>query len=84
MTAPDGLLKQFTKSVLETALNEEMTEHLGHAKNRAGMAGSRPTSVPGPGLRWSQVRVKRRLAARVPIVVRRPIASSAAVCPSGR
>lgn len=29
-TGPDGLLKQFTKSVLETALNEEITEHLGH------------------------------------------------------
>ena len=29
LTGPDGLLKQFTKSVLETALNEEMTEHLG-------------------------------------------------------
>ena len=34
LTGPDGLLKQFTKSVLETALNEEMTEHLGHEKNR--------------------------------------------------
>ena len=36
LTGPDGLLKQFTKSVLETALNEEMTEHLGHEKHRAG------------------------------------------------
>lgn len=35
LTGPDGLLKQFTRSVLETALNEEMTEHLGHEKNRA-------------------------------------------------
>jgi transposase-like protein len=35
LTGPDGLLKQFTKSVLETALNEEMTEHLGHEKNHA-------------------------------------------------
>ena len=34
LTGPDGLLKLFTKSVLETALNEEMTEHRGHAKNR--------------------------------------------------
>ena len=34
LTGPDGLLRQFTKSVLETALNEEMTEHLGHEKNR--------------------------------------------------
>ena len=28
-------MKQFTKSVLETALNEEMTEHLGHEKHQA-------------------------------------------------
>ena len=35
LTGPDGLLKQFTKTVQETALNEEMTEHLGHEKNRA-------------------------------------------------
>jgi transposase-like protein len=35
LTGPDGLLKQFTKSVLETALNEEMTEHLGHEKHHA-------------------------------------------------
>ena len=35
LTGPDGLLKQFTKNVLETALNEELTEHLGHEKNRA-------------------------------------------------
>ncbi|GAB3557591.1 transposase [Spelaeicoccus albus] len=35
LTGPDGLLKQFTKNVLETALNEELTEHLGHDKNRA-------------------------------------------------
>ncbi len=35
LTGPDGLLKQFTKSVLETALNEEMTEHLGHERHCA-------------------------------------------------
>src|SRR5215470_17838881 len=35
LTGPDGLLKLFTKNVLETALNEEITEHLGHEKNRA-------------------------------------------------
>jgi putative transposase len=34
LTGPDGLLKQFTRSVLETALNEELTEHLGHEKHR--------------------------------------------------
>jgi putative transposase len=33
LTGPNGLLKLFTKNVLETALNEEMTEHLGHEKN---------------------------------------------------
>ena len=35
LTGPDGLLKLFTKNVLETALNEEMTEHVGHEKHRA-------------------------------------------------
>ncbi|WP_429728364.1 IS256 family transposase [Amycolatopsis thermalba] len=35
LTGPNGLLKLFTKNVLETALNEEMTEHLGHEKHRA-------------------------------------------------
>ncbi|MGI5146826.1 IS256 family transposase [Plantactinospora sp. CA-294935] len=35
LTGPNGLLKLFTKNVLETALNEEMTEHLGHEKNKA-------------------------------------------------
>src|SRR3954462_4954140 len=34
LTGPDGLLKLFTKNVLETALNEELTEHLGHEKNQ--------------------------------------------------
>jgi transposase-like protein len=34
LTGPNGLLKLFTKNVLETALNEELTEHLGHEKHR--------------------------------------------------
>jgi putative transposase len=33
LTGPDGLLKQLTKAVLETALNEELTEHLGYEKH---------------------------------------------------
>src|SRR5258707_11264559 len=33
LPGPDGLLKQLTKTVLETALNEEMTEHLGYEKH---------------------------------------------------
>jgi putative transposase len=53
LTGPNGLLKLFTKNVLETALNEEMTEHLGHEKNRAEVGrrsvnvrnGSRPKVV---------------------------------------
>jgi putative transposase len=35
LTGPNGLLKQSTENVHETALNEEMTEHLGHQNNRA-------------------------------------------------
>jgi transposase-like protein len=33
LTGPDGLLKSITKQVLESALEEEMTEHLGHEKH---------------------------------------------------
>ncbi len=33
LTGPDGLLKQLTKTVIETALSEEMTEHLGYEKH---------------------------------------------------
>src|SRR6185503_7954536 len=40
LTGPDGLLKQLTKAVIETALNEEMTEHLGYEKHDPVGAGS--------------------------------------------
>src|ERR1700742_3437144 len=33
LTGPDGLLKQLTKTVIETALSEEMTDHLGYEKH---------------------------------------------------
>lgn len=33
LTGPDGLLKVLTKSVIETALAEEMTDHLGYEKH---------------------------------------------------
>ncbi len=33
LTGPDWLLKQLTKTVLETALNQELTGHLGHEKH---------------------------------------------------
>jgi putative transposase len=40
LTGPDGLLKALTKTVLETALNEEMTEHLGYEKHDPAGVGS--------------------------------------------
>jgi putative transposase len=40
LTGPDGLLKQLTKTVLETALNEEMSEHLGYEKHDPPGAGT--------------------------------------------
>jgi hypothetical protein len=39
LTGPDGLLKSITKQVLESALEEEMTEHLGHEKHATPAAG---------------------------------------------
>jgi len=52
LTGPDGLLKQLTKVVIETALDQELTEHLGHerntpAGNEAGNVrnGARPKTV---------------------------------------
>lgn len=43
LTGPDGLLRQLTKTVLETALNQELTEHLGHDKH--GPAGDETGNV---------------------------------------
>ena len=40
LTGRDGLLKQLTKTVIETALNEEMTEHLGYEKHDSAGAGA--------------------------------------------
>jgi putative transposase len=40
LTGPDGLLRQLTKSVIETALSEEMTEHLGYEKHDPAGDGS--------------------------------------------
>jgi putative transposase len=40
LTGPDGLLKQLTKTVLEIALNEEMTEHLEYEKHDPAGAGT--------------------------------------------
>ena len=67
LTGPDGLLKLFTKNVLEVALNEEMTEHLGHAKNRAETGrqtvnvrnGSRPKTVVSDAVGEVEIDVPR-------------------------
>ena len=40
ITGPDGLLKSITATVLEAALEEEMTDHLGHAKHQPPTAGA--------------------------------------------
>ena len=40
LTGPGGLLKQLTKTVIETALSEEMTEHLGYEKHDPAGAGT--------------------------------------------
>jgi putative transposase len=40
LTGPEGLLKQLTTTVLETALDLEMTEHLGHERHGQPVAGN--------------------------------------------
>lgn len=40
MTGPSGLLQALTKTVIETALDEEMTEHLGYDKHDPAGRGS--------------------------------------------
>src|SRR3954463_5391422 len=67
LTGPDGLLKLFTKNVLETALNEEMTEHLGHEKNRVESGrestnvrnGARPKTVISDAAGEARIEVPR-------------------------
>src|SRR3954467_14699912 len=80
LTGPDGLLKQFTKSVLETALNEEMTEHLGHEKNRAPgnreasnvRNGTRPKTVLPHGTGEVELEVPRdREGTFEPVIVKK-------------
>src|SRR3954454_9389435 len=40
ITGPDGLLKSITATVLESALEEELTNHLGHPKHQAPTGGA--------------------------------------------
>ena len=50
LTGPDGLLKSITATVLETALEEELTEHLGHEKHGHPPPGT-ATSATAPAPR---------------------------------
>jgi len=64
LTGPDGLLKQLTKTVLETALNQEMTEHLGHERHGQPVAGNvrngtRPKTVLTEGTGQVGIEVPR-------------------------
>ena len=80
LTGPNGLLKLFTKNVLETALNEEMTAHLGHEKNRAEAGresanvrnGTRPKTVISDAVGEVQIDVPRdRDATFTPQIVKK-------------
>jgi putative transposase len=74
-----GLLKQLTKTVLETALNQELTEHLGHEKKgvpdpESGNVrnGSRPKTVLTEGTGQVQIEVPRdRAGTFEPQIVRK-------------
>jgi putative transposase len=64
LTGPDGLLKQLTKTVIETALNQEMTEHLGHEKGGQPVSGNvrngtRPKTVLTEGTGQVGIEVPR-------------------------
>jgi putative transposase len=80
LTGPDGLLKQFTKSVLETALNEEMTDHLGHERNRVAEGrdstnvrnGTRPKTVLTDAVGQVELEVPRdREGSFEPVIVKK-------------
>jgi putative transposase len=80
LTGPDGLLKQLTKTVLEAALNAEMTEHLGHEKHQVqpGRAsanvrnGTRSKTVVSDAVGEVEVAVPRdRDASFEPVIVKK-------------
>jgi putative transposase len=79
LTGPGGLLKQLTKTVLETALNQELTEHLGHDKhgpadNETGNVrnGTRPKTVLTEGSGQVGIEVPRdRAGTFEPQIVRK-------------
>jgi putative transposase len=77
LTGPDGLLKQLTKTVLETALTQELTEHLGHEKHGQPEAGNvrngtRPKTVLTESTGQVQIEVPRdRAGTFEPQIVRK-------------
>jgi putative transposase len=79
LTGPDGLLKQLTKTVLETALNQELTEYLGDEKNGTPdpdtgnvRNGSRPKTVLTEASGQVQIEVPRdRAGTFEPQIVRK-------------
>jgi len=77
LTGPDGLLKQLTKTVLETALNQELTEHLGHEKHGQPESGNvrngtRPKTVLTEASGQVQIEVPRdRAGTFEPQIVRK-------------
>ncbi len=72
LTGPDGLLKQFTKNVLETALNEEMTEHLDMKRTALPAAGTHPTCGTGPAQRRCSPTPPARSSSRSHEIARAP------------
>jgi transposase-like protein len=77
LTGPDGLLKQLTKTVLETALNEALTDHLGHEKHGQPAGGNvrngtRPKTVLTEATGQVQIEVPRdRAGTFEPQIVRK-------------
>ena len=76
LTGPEGLLKTITATVLEAALEEEMTEHLGHAKHEpAGEGGNvrngtRPKTVLTEAAGKVEIEVPRdRSGTFAPVIV---------------
>jgi len=79
LTGPGGLLKYLTKTVIETALDEEMSEHLGYDKHEAigrnggnSRNGSRSKTVLTDNVGPVQIEVPRdREGTFDPVIVRK-------------
>ena len=77
LTGPDGLLKMITATVLQAALDEEMTEHLGHEKHHPAVGpsgnirnGTRPKTVLTDAAGQVQIEVPRdRAGTFEPVIV---------------